>query len=186
MSIYHAAIVFIWAVFLVVWIVTAANIKQGRGGWGGMLWRVAIIVAILAIFQGPLSNRLSAYHFAPLQSPALALAGDIIAALGIAFAIWARLHLGRNWGMPMSEQEGSELVVSGPYAYVRHPIYAGVILALIGTALLLGPLWLALPLSYAGYFAYSALQEEKRMVREFPDAYPAYRARTKFLIPFVW
>ena len=186
MSIYHFAIVCIWAVFLIVWTVTAISARRSAGGWSGMIWRVAIIVAILVFFQGPLSGWLTSYHFAPESAPGFALAGDIVAALGVAFAVWARLRLGRNWGMPMSVQEGSELVTSGPYAYVRHPIYSGAILALIGTALLLGPLWLVLPLLYAAYFTYSALQEEKRMMREFPDAYPAYRARTKFLIPFVW
>lgn len=186
MSIYHAAIVCIWAVFLIVWIATAVGTKRSTSGWGGIIWRVIFVVAIFAFFQGPLARWITSYDFAPESAPGFALAGDVIAALGVAFAVWARFNLGRNWGMPMSTQEGSELVTSGPYAYVRHPIYTGVILALVGTALLLGPLWIALPLAYAAYFVFSAVQEEKRMMREFPDAYPSYRARTKFLIPFVW
>jgi protein-S-isoprenylcysteine O-methyltransferase Ste14 len=69
---------------------------------------------------------------------------------------------------------------------VRHPIYTGVLLAMIGSAFVTGPLWGIVLAFGAAYFLYSALQEEKQMLMEFPDAYPAYKARTKMLIPFVF
>ena len=74
---------------------------------------------------------------------------------------------------------------SGPYAYVRHPIYTGVLLAMLGSALVSGPAWALILIVAASYFVYAALQEEKIMLKEFPDTYPLYRKRTKMLIPFI-
>jgi len=105
---------------------------------------------------------------------------------GFGFAVWARMNLGRNWGMPMSLRQGHELVTSGPYSYVRHPIYTGIMLAMIGSALTLGLIWLVLFAVTFVYFAFSARTEEELMVAQFPDTYPAYRRRTKMLIPFVF
>jgi protein-S-isoprenylcysteine O-methyltransferase Ste14 len=87
--------------------------------------------------------------------------------------------------MPMSLRQGHELVTSGPYTYVRHPIYTGIMLAMIGSALAVGLLWLLLFALYFAYFLFSARTEEKMMLAQFPGTYPAYRRRTKMLVPFV-
>ena len=124
----------------------------------------------------------------PLLHPGITLqwVGVGLCLAGFGFAVWARVHIGRNWGMPMSLREGHELVTSGPYAYVRHPIYSGLMLAMIGSAFTVGlVLLLVLPLYFA-YFLFSARSEEKTMLAQFPEAYPAYRRRTKMLIPFVF
>ena len=86
----------------------------------------------------------------------------------------------------MSLRQGHELVTSGPYALVRHPIYTGIMLAMIGAAVTLSFLWLILFTLYFAYFIVSARTEEKMMLAQFPDTYPAYRRRTKMLIPFVF
>jgi protein-S-isoprenylcysteine O-methyltransferase Ste14 len=87
--------------------------------------------------------------------------------------------------MPMSVKENAELVTTGPYAYIRNPIYAGIVLATLGSALI--DWWWAVFLACAvAYFVYSAKVEERILLREFPDSYPAYKARTKSLIPFVY
>jgi protein-S-isoprenylcysteine O-methyltransferase Ste14 len=95
-------------------------------------------------------------------------------------------HIGRNWGTPMSQKDQPELVTSGPYRLVRHPIYSGILLAGIGTALALSWLWL-IAIGLAGvYFVCSAIVEERYLVQQFPDAYPADRHSTKMLVPFVF
>lgn len=87
--------------------------------------------------------------------------------------------------MPMAEKAGPELVMDGPYAYIRHPIYAGLILAMLGSAIGQNVLW-AIPLIFAvPYFVYSSRQEEKLLTGQFPRQYPAYMKRTKMLIPFI-
>jgi protein-S-isoprenylcysteine O-methyltransferase Ste14 len=88
--------------------------------------------------------------------------------------------------MPMTVKENPELVTSGPYAYVRHPIYTGVLLAIAGSLLLAGPWALVAVMLPGAYFVWSARQEEKIMEKEFPSEYPAYKKRSKMLIPFVW
>jgi len=105
--------------------------------------------------------------------------------LGIAFAIWARVHLGKNWGMPMSLREGHALVTSGPYRLVRHPIYTGAIAAMLGSALV-SPIWSVIFVLFTAYFVYSATREEKMMVQQFGETYRAYQARSKMLIPFIF
>ena len=70
-----------------------------------------------------------------MHSLILAVIGTLVFACGIGLAVWARLHLGRNWGMPMTQRAEPELVTSGPYRFVRHPIYSGLLAAMLGTAL---------------------------------------------------
>ena len=106
-------------------------------------------------------------------------------ATGIALAIWARVHLGRNWGMPMTQKAEPELVTSGPYRFVRHPIYSGLLAWLLGTALVTNLIGLIIVAILGGYFYYCAPVEEKNLTATFHTAYPAYRTSTKMLIPSV-
>ena len=120
-----------------------------------------------------------------VNSPVLGAMGTVVFASGIALAVWARIYLGRNWGMPMTQKAEPELVTSGPYRFVRHPIYSGLLAGVLGTALATNLIGLIIVAALAAYFYYSASVEEKNLTATFPSAYPAYRARTKMLIPFV-
>ncbi|HEV3396559.1 MAG TPA: isoprenylcysteine carboxylmethyltransferase family protein [Xanthobacteraceae bacterium] len=122
------------------------------------------------------------------HTAAFGLTGLALDLAGVAFAICARVMLGRNWsGMVMTVKEDHQLVQSGPYAIVRHPIYTGLASAILGTALTVGTL-----ASYIGVAAgLTALLvrihvEEKLMADQFGEAHAAYRRRTKKLIPFIW
>ena len=182
-----------WLCFVAYWFISAIFAKRtaSRGPWwGGALGRVAIlIVAILIIRQPSIWRHLShllVAHERILSHSITQVAGIVLCLLGMAFAVWARIYLGRNWGQPMSLRQEHELVTSGPYALVRHPIYTGLILALFGTALAQN---LLLVVPFAGLWAYylaGAVNEEKLMLRQFPDQYPEYKKRTKMLIPFVF
>ena len=121
-----------------------------------------------------------------LASPLLDPLGVMLCWGGLGFAIWARIHLGKNWGMPMSVKENPELITSGPYAYVRHPIYTGVLAAAIGSALVVGTGWLVLMVLLAIYFIYSAKKEEALLRRTFGQHYDMYAQRTKMLIPWIF
>jgi protein-S-isoprenylcysteine O-methyltransferase Ste14 len=105
--------------------------------------------------------------------------------LGLALAVWSRIYIGRNWGMPMSDKADPDLVTTGPYSVIRHPIYSGIILAMIGTTLAVSLYWLVAVVLVGAYFLYSAAVEERYMTEVFPDAYPRYKQSTKMLIPFV-
>ena len=148
-----------------------------------MFWRLVVLAIVVVLSRG------LAQGWIPRPTPfpyAVQLVGVPLVIAGIAFAIWARLTLGSNWGMPMTLRENPELVTGGPYAFVRHPIYTGIIFAMLGTALTFGAWWFTVLIIAFGYFLISTAQEEKDMVQHFPDTYPAYVARTKRLIPFVF
>lgn len=114
----------------------------------------------------------------------IAAAGVALCIAGLLFSVWARVALGRNWGMPMTQHDDPELVTSGPYRFVRHPIYTGLDAMMIGTALV-HPL-AALPCALmVAYTAFSARREERDMEQRFPAAYPDYKRRSKMLVPFL-
>ena len=111
--------------------------------------------------------------------------GIALFVVGLAVAIWARVHIGRNWGTPMTQKDEPELVTSGPYHLVRHPIYSGILVAGIGTAVALSWLWLTAVALAGIYFIYSATVEERYLTQRFPAEYPAHKRSTKMLVPFV-
>jgi protein-S-isoprenylcysteine O-methyltransferase Ste14 len=110
----------------------------------------------------------------------------MIFAFGVYLAIWARLVLGANWGMPMTQKQDPQLVTSGIYGYIRHPIYSGVLLMSLGSFLAVNYYWSLVFIVAAIYFVYSARVEERLMKKQFPTAYPAYMKRAKMLIPFIF
>ena len=190
MTIVHRIIPALWLVFIVYWAIAAIGVKRtvDAPAW----WKQQILVRLLIL--APVVVALSipavrhALRFAWLRAAGGAVTGAIGAVLvgvGIALAIFARLYLGRNWGMPMSRKENPELVTGGPYAFVRHPIYSGVILAMLGTALGLSIIWVLPLIVFVPYSIYCARREEQLMCQQFGEAYRAYMRRTKMLVPFV-
>jgi protein-S-isoprenylcysteine O-methyltransferase Ste14 len=119
------------------------------------------------------------------SSPVMGLIGFICAAVGIGLVILARNYLGRNAGVAVAGRENPALVTTGPYALVRHPLYGGMLLAMLGSAIGQSVFWLLPLIVYGPYFIRGARQEEKRLLEQFPDRYRAYMKRTKMLLPFV-
>ena len=95
------------------------------------------------------------------------------------------MHIGRNWGTPMTQKDEPELVTSGPYHVVRHPIYSGILVAGVGTAVALSWLWLTAVALAGVYFVYSATVEERYLTGQFPDTDPVCKRTTKMLVPFI-
>ena len=182
MRVIDAVIGALWIAFWVYWIASAVGVKAGRGRSRGFLGaRVVVVLVMVAVIRGGvLGKRTVVRGLAP------GLAGLIVVVLGLALAIWARRYLGRNWGMPMTEKIDPELVTTGPYRRVRHPIYSGIILAMVGTAIAVSWYWVLAVILLGSYFVYSAVMEERYMAGLFPDTYPAYKRSTKMLVPFVF
>jgi protein-S-isoprenylcysteine O-methyltransferase Ste14 len=168
-----------WLVFWIYWLVSASTSKESvRGGWRPRLTGVSAIGVV--VIAGVLRGGGLAVH-----DLVLGTIGAVLFACGIALAVWARLHLGRNWGMPMTQRAEPELVTSGPYRFVRHPIYSGLLTALLGTTLVNNLLGLIIVAVLVVYFYYCGTVEERNLVSTFPTAYPEYRVRTKMLIPYL-
>jgi protein-S-isoprenylcysteine O-methyltransferase Ste14 len=170
----------VWAVFWIYWLISAVGAKQGsrtrRTRPPGLLI-VILAFLLLRVFR---ANSLSVHN------PIVRVVGVILLLAGLGLAVWARIYLGRNWGMPMTEKDEPELVTSGPYQLVRHPIYSGILLGFLGTSLATNIYWLIAFAVMGGYFVYSAKVEEGLLSASFPSMYLSYRARTKMLIPFVF
>jgi protein-S-isoprenylcysteine O-methyltransferase Ste14 len=175
----QTAIGIAWVVFWGYWLLSAFSAKQGSGGRRRIplngFTAIAVFILVRVLRSGSLV----------VHSPALGAVGAVVLVSGLALAVWARIHLGRNWGMPMTQKAEPELVTSGPYRFVRHPIYSGLLLGVVGTALATDFLGLVIAAVLAGYFYYCASVEERNLVATFPTAYPAYRLGTKMIIPFV-
>ena len=171
-----------WAAFWLYWLVAAFSMKRGRVPWSRELRIRAVIVVVVILLI-----RLGVFRGHGLNTdPWHAGIGLVLFTLGLGFAIWARMHLGRNWGTPMTQKDEPELVMSGPYHLVRHPIYSGILVAGVGTAVALSWLWLTAVVLAGVYFLYSATVEERFMTEQFPDNYPVYKRSTKMLVPFIF
>jgi protein-S-isoprenylcysteine O-methyltransferase Ste14 len=195
---YDTIIFLSWAAFVLVWGITAFFVKRDvRGGGYATVWQrfwvlrlaVTALIVILAMrlvgrsgSSGAIFLSLSIFT----SPPALGWAAAAFTAIGIGFAIWARVYLGRNWSPRPSVKEQHELVTTGPYAYVRHPIYTGIILAALGTALIGSIFGIGMFVVISIMFALRIDREEKIMLELFPRQYPEYQKRTKRLVPFVW
>ncbi len=115
-----------------------------------------------------------------------AAVGAVLTAAGLFFAIWARVKLGRNWSGEITVKESHELTTGGPYSLVRHPIYTGLLLAMLGTALARGQVQGFLGVAVACITLWRKLRiEERFMGEEFGAQYAEYRKRVRALIPFV-
>jgi protein-S-isoprenylcysteine O-methyltransferase len=147
---------------------------------------VLMTVAFALLFSGSARVWILGERLFP-EDRWLSWAGLGITVAGCAFAVWARALLGANWSATVTVKQCHELVCRGPYALVRHPIYSGFLLGVLGTALALGEVrgLMALALAFVGWYT-KACTEEQFLVEQFGDAYVGYRRKVKQLIPFVF
>jgi protein-S-isoprenylcysteine O-methyltransferase Ste14 len=175
-----------WIVFLIYWIISAIKTRATREqeSLGSRLAILLIeIVGYLLIFHRSLGIGFLGRRFVP-HSLIGAILGVVCTWAGIALAIWARYHLAENWSARVTIKEGHELIRTGPYSNLRHPIYSGLILATIGTVLVIGQ-WrcvVGLCLVLAGYY-FKARKEETMLGQQFGDAFLEHKKHTGFLIP---
>jgi protein-S-isoprenylcysteine O-methyltransferase Ste14 len=176
-------ILIVWAAFWIYWLAASVGVKTGQSRWGQFAGiRVGLVLVVLFLLRlGVLRG-----HATMNNGPWLEGIGLAVFLLGLALAVWARVYIGRNWGMPMTEKAEPELVTTGPYHTIRHPIYSGMILAMIGTTIAVSLYWLIAVALLGGYFIYSAVMEERYMVKRFPEAYSRYKRSSKMLIPFIF
>jgi protein-S-isoprenylcysteine O-methyltransferase Ste14 len=177
-----------WLVFMTYWALTSRSVKptaerRGRLARVSYLTLIGLGAVLLAI---PWRVHPLDVPIAPTD-PAAGVVGMGLCLLGLVFAIWARRTLADNWSSDVTFKHGHELIQHGPYNYVRHPIYSGMLLMLIGTALVIGRLhaWLGVLVVLISFLA-KLRQEEGLMLQHFPAAYEAYRRRVKALVPFLF
>ena len=174
----------IWLILLIVWLVLAFRTKRTIRRQRGSFPTIVIVLLAVAVIE-----RVSAHDlYTRLWRPSLFPAGlcVFLTLFGAAFAIWARFTIGANWSGVVTLKEDHELIQSGPYAYVRHPIYSGLILMGIATAA-----FFAQPYEFIIFsvvlilFIFKMRMEEQLMIQQFQSEYLEYRKRVKAIIPFL-
>jgi protein-S-isoprenylcysteine O-methyltransferase Ste14 len=176
----------LWVIFCLYWVVSALRVKrtQQMEAAGRRFGTVAIlVVAAFLIFARRANLGILSRRFTP-QSETIKAASIVLVAVGVAIAIWARRHIGEYWSSRVALKKDHHLIQSGPYARVRHPIYSGMLLAMIGTGLFVGE-WRAIIgvlLVFAAHWQ-KARREEKLLASEFGPIYQEYCGRTGSLIP---
>jgi protein-S-isoprenylcysteine O-methyltransferase Ste14 len=175
-----------WIAFAAYWLWAARTQKrvQQREPIAARLLHIAYMACAFILLSSN-DPRLVALNrrFVP-DLPWIAVLGALLTCVGIAFAIWARRHIGRNWSGQVTIRKEHELIRTGPYAHIRHPIYTGLLLAVAGTALVIGQYrtLLALFVLWVG-FTVKAKREEAILERQFGPAFDEHRRHTGFFLP---
>jgi protein-S-isoprenylcysteine O-methyltransferase Ste14 len=177
---------FCWAALILVWAISALSVKRTKERQP--LFSRLLYVWLLAVMIVLLTGRIHSFHLDRTVLPptlGTAIAADVIVFAGFVLALWARLALGTNWSSRVALKENHELIQRGPYRLVRHPIYSGLLLMILGTAVLAGQLqgFVALLISFLGFWI-KLRQEEALLTKRLPG-YSEYMARTKTLVPFL-
>lgn len=177
---------YLWMSLGAVWLVLWFGMKKAKRleGWGGRAQHGILVTLGFWLLFGKL-NHWGWLNAALLPSvPAVWDVGLMLTALGVGISIWARLSLGANWSGMVTLKDGHELVRKGLYRWIRHPIYTGILLGMIGTAMIKGHLrgWIGLAIVFAGFY-FKARREERFLREEFGDSFEAHAQQTGMFLP---
>ena len=185
---YEAFFPVVWIVFVLYWQIKAADTKttQRIEPAGSRILRIFIFLIAIALLSIPriplpwLYVQLWPQGYWPFWL------GAAITVAGLLFAVWARVHLGRNWSRSVTIKEGHELITTGPYGVVRHPIYTGILTGFLGTAIAISQVrgFIVVVLVFFAFWLKFRM-EEKWMRSQFGETYAAYARQTAALVPYL-
>jgi protein-S-isoprenylcysteine O-methyltransferase Ste14 len=176
----------LWILWCVFWFVLSQRTKptaERESILSGAAYRVPLFVGVWLLVAPHMPYPWLTAWFRP-RGVAWFWLGVAFVVLGLYWSCLARLHLGRNWSSVAEVKQGHELIRTGPYHWTRHPIYTGLLLAVLGSALALGQ-WrgvLAVALMVASFLLKISI-EERLMMARFPEEYPRYKAEVPALVP---
>ena len=178
-----------WIAFIVYWRIKAANTKTTRRrepAASGILRALAflMVIVLLSTTRIPLP-----WFYRQLWSSGIwsFSMGAAVAVVGLLFAVWARQHLGSNWSSAVTIKQGHELITTGPYAVVRHPVYTGILTGFLGTAIALAQVRGVIGLVVIFVVFWSKLQTEEEWMRsQFGETYATYAHQTSALVPYLF
>jgi protein-S-isoprenylcysteine O-methyltransferase Ste14 len=178
-----------WGIFYAYWIISAFVTKRTarrESATSALTYRLPAILAFVLLFNAhklpaPLGTVvLPSQDWLSLSAMAVSLSGLIV-------CIWARVTLGQNWSSVVVVKVDHELIQHGPYKFVRHPIYTGMLLLFLASVLLSSRVGAFIGLALLTFsFVLKLRQEEKVMLTVFPAQYPEYMKKVKRLVPFVY
>lgn len=175
-----------WGVVVAFWIVSAFSVKRTKARQPLPHRLLYIVVTALAALL--LNGSVRIIHWNRVVIPhtlATGIVGDLLVLIGLFIAIWARVTLGGNWSARVTLKEDHELIQRGPYRAVRHPIYSGLLLMILGTAILAGHVsgFIALLVCFGGFWV--KLRQEEALLTKHLAGYSDYMRHTKALVPFI-
>jgi protein-S-isoprenylcysteine O-methyltransferase Ste14 len=175
-----------WDAFILYWIVAsvgAKKTKRSESGLSRLTYTLPLLVGVFLMVAPPAHRGSLGMYFVPADDSTRWF-GAALTIAGVALAIWARRRIGRNWSRNVTLKEGHELIRSGPYARIRHPIYTGILLAGLGTAIEIGRIagLIGLALGWASFWL-KAKREESFLTEEFGAAFEAHRKQTGMFLP---
>ncbi len=203
MTLPEVVLLIFWGIFLFYWTINWKNVKptkERRFSIVSLRGGIFLILALLLIDRFTLHNSLHLpacqwtwvgcnflAHSSPTQSIFAGTVSVLLGAAGLTVAVLARRTLGRNWSSGLDVKQGHELVTRGVYAYIRHPIYAGLLLLLLATLIQYrSVLEVFICIIVFVVILFRLTAEERLMTHTFPKEYPQYMKQTKRLIPFIW
>ena len=184
------AVTWLWVAFLALWFLAGLVSKrtvQVQSGGSRLLQSAFVFlgVALMFNFHHWITSGWLAVRLTPANAPVV-LCGGALTLAGLLFCVWARVVLGRNWSSAVTIKQDHQLVLRGPYRIVRHPIYTGLLIALLGTAMIIGVTRAFVGVLVIGLgFWLKSQTEEQFMLHQFGAQYVDYRQRVHALIPFV-
>lgn len=191
--IYVIPIPALWSAWMVYWLIAASDTKQAARRESLTSRATHVIPLFVAAFLLAAASRhappdWAAWLFQQIipRSPAGYWIGVAVLAMGLGFSVWARLELGRNWSSTVTVKQDHELIRTGPYRFVRHPIYTGILFGFVGTAIALGQVRGLISVALVLFAFLRKLRlEERWMAETFGERYAEYRRAVKALIPFI-
>jgi protein-S-isoprenylcysteine O-methyltransferase Ste14 len=174
-----------FGVFVVYMAVESFRVRQGeKRRFEIRFWIFAAGFVLVLVFRKWIAIHAGKMYWA--QSTFTDALSDIAVLMGLVVILWSRRTLGQSWSSEIVIQEHHDLIEIGPYARVRHPMYSGILLMLLGVAIYFGHyMWIVIFVCSLFGLYFKSRMEEKLLSGNFPG-YAEYEKRTKALIPFVW
>ena len=178
----------LWLLFGLYWLVSAfkrKRTKQRETVMQRLGYTLPLLVAAYLLSQPRAHYGWLGAQFIPYSS-VVEWVGVLLTAAGVGVAFWARWHLGANWSGAVTLKEGHELIRTGPYRAIRHPIYTGILLALLGTAVANGEVraLVAVGIAWISFYI-KARREESFLAREFGPGFTEHLRHTGMFLPRV-
>jgi protein-S-isoprenylcysteine O-methyltransferase Ste14 len=176
-----------WITVVLVWVVSGQKIKTSKADKDVIkkfITALLLSFGVLLFVPIDLLRDIKHFHLFTFNQVGIII-GVVLCIIGSTLAIWARIYMAGNWRLPRSPKQDSVLLTSGPYSMVRHPIYSGLCLAMLGSMATAGLLWFIWYFVWICYFIYSAFKEDEALSIILPNEYLAYKKKTKMLVPFL-
>ncbi len=176
----------IWFVWCIVWLLMAAWSKPSKRRefpWQRLEHVIPLMIGFLLIYNHRFAWNFLADRIVP-QSDAVTIVGLLLTAGGLIFAVWARIALGANWSGTVTIKSGHNLIRRGPYKWIRHPIYTGILLSFLGTILLQAEVRAFVGFALVLLALYrKAKREEQFLAEEFGEGFAEHAKHTGMFLP---